>query len=233
MLDDFPTHPNLPPKIAPPETARMSTRKKITPPKPIHSMPAAVKTNKASGSHPVAPAKPGRPTSLSLDEIKSLIALVGKEPFQEFEFEAGDMKFRIRKDSIHAPAPQVTYAAAPTPQPFGQPVSHLMTQAPSVPAPAAYAIPEPAIPGIPMDDPDLHYITSPIVGTFYRAANTKASAFVNVGDKVRPGQTLCIVEAMKLMNEIECDITGEIVKVLVENGQPVEYGERLFQARVG
>ncbi|MDE3245872.1 MAG: acetyl-CoA carboxylase biotin carboxyl carrier protein [Acidobacteriota bacterium] len=170
---------------------------------------------------------------MDLDEIKSLIALVGKEPFQEFEFEAGDMKFRIRKDSIHAPAPQVTYAAAPTAQPFPQPVSHLMTQAPAIPAPAAFAIAEPAIPGIPMDDPDLHYITSPIVGTFYRAANPKASAFVNVGDKVRPGQTLCIVEAMKLMNEIECDITGEIVKVLVENGQPVEYGERLFQARVG
>ncbi|MBL0311684.1 MAG: acetyl-CoA carboxylase biotin carboxyl carrier protein [Holophagaceae bacterium] len=173
---------------------------------------------------------------MNLEEIKSLIALVGKEPFQEFEFEAGDIKFRIRKDSIHAPAPQVTYAAAATAQPYGSPVSHLMTQAAAVPAPAAYAIPEPGIPGIPgipMDDPDLHYITSPIVGTFYRAANPKASSFVSVGDKVRPGQTLCIVEAMKLMNEIECDITGEIVKVLVENGQPVEYGERLFAARVG
>lgn len=213
----------------------MSTRKKITPPKPKSTHPAAssTKTSKPVGPHTAAPAKSAGPSCLSLDEIKSLIALVGKEPFQEFEFEAGDMKFRIRKDSIHAPAPQVTYAAAPAQQPFGQPVSHLMTQAPSVPAPAAYAIAEPAIPGIPMDDPDLHYITSPIVGTFYRAANPKASAFVSVGDKVRPGQTLCIVEAMKLMNEIECDITGEIVKVLVENGQPVEYGERLFAARVG
>ncbi len=213
----------------------MSTRKKITPPKPkaTHPTPAAAKPNKASASHPAASAKSSGSTSLSLDEIKSLIALVGKEPFQEFEFEAGDMKFRIRKDSIHAPAPQVTYSSSPTSQPFGQPVSHLMTQAPTVPAPVAYAIPEPSIPGIPMDDPDLHYITSPIVGTFYRAANPKASAFVSVGDKVRPGQTLCIVEAMKLLNEIECDITGEIVKVLVENGQPVEYGERLFQARVG
>jgi acetyl-CoA carboxylase biotin carboxyl carrier protein len=171
---------------------------------------------------------------LTLDEIKSLIALVGKEPFQEFEFEAGDMKFRIRKDSIHAPAPQVTYATAPTTSSFGSPVSHMMAQAPPVPtAYAAAAAPDLGIPGIPMDDPDLHYITSPIVGTFYRSSNPKAPAFVSIGDKVRPGQTLCIVEAMKLMNEIECDITGEIVKVLVENGQPVEYGERLFAARVG
>ncbi len=213
----------------------MSTRKKIVPTKPraAHPAPSAAKGSKSAGSPSASTGRPNGPSCLNLDEIKSLIALVGKEPFQEFEFEAGDMKFRIRKDSIHAPAPQVTYAAAPAAQPFPQPVSHLMTQAPTVPAPAAFAIAEPAIPGIPMDEPGLHYITSPIVGTFYRAANPKASAFVNVGDKVRPGQTLCIVEAMKLMNEIECDITGEIVKVLVENGQPVEYGERLFAARVG
>lgn len=213
----------------------MSTRKKTTAPK-LKAAPAetpAVKAGKTSVPYHAAPPKSGRSTGLSLDEIKSLIALVGKEPFQEFEFEAGDMKFRIRKDSIHAPAPQVTYSSTPAAQPYGSPVSHLMAQAPPAAAPAVYAIPEPGIPEIPMDDPDLHYITSPIVGTFYRAANPKASSFVSVGDKVRPGQTLCIVEAMKLMNEIECDITGEIVKVLVENGQPVEYGERLFQARVG
>ncbi len=220
----------------------MSTRKKITAPKsaaaPAEAM--ATKAGKTSVSRHAAPPKSGGSAGLSLDEIKSLIALVGKEPFQEFEFEAGDMKFRIRKDSIHAPAPQVTYATAPTAPPFGSPVSHLMAQAPSALVPAAYALataaPEPGnpgIPGIPMDEPDLHYITSPIVGTFYRAANHNSPSFVSVGDKVRPGQTLCIVEAMKLMNEIECDITGEIVKVLVENGQPVEYGERLFAARVG
>ena len=84
-----------------------------------------------------------------------------------------------------------------------------------------------------MDEPGVHYITSPIVGTFYRASNSSSPSFVNPGDKVRPGQTLCIVEAMKLMNEIESDISGEIVKVLIENGQPVEYGERLFAVRVG
>ena len=217
----------------------MSTRKKTNAPNSSIVPTAArlAKARKTAAAHGSAPQKSGGATYLSLDEIKSLIALVGKEPFQEFEFEAGDMKFRIRKDSIHAPAPQVTYASAPSASSFGSPVSHLLAQAPTIPASAvpgsATAAPEPGIPGIPMEDPDLHYITSPIVGTFYRSSNPKAPSFVSVGDTVRPGQTLCIVEAMKLMNEIECDITGEIVKILVENGQPVEYGERLFAARVG
>jgi acetyl-CoA carboxylase biotin carboxyl carrier protein len=91
----------------------------------------------------------------------------------------------------------------------------------------------PAAPAAPAEEVGIHYITSPIVGTFYRSANPTAPSFVNPGDRVKPGQTLCIVEAMKLMNEIECDITGEVVRVLVENGQPVEYGERLFAVRIG
>ena len=214
----------------------MSTRKKFAAPKSTSAsaVTPATKPSRAAAPHPAAPPKAGRAVGLTLEEIKSLIALVGKEPFQEFEFEAGDMKFRIRKDSIHAPAPQVTYSTASASSPFGSPVSHMMAQAPPAPAPALLAMAATITePGIPMDEPGLHYITSPIVGTFYRASNPKSPSFVSIGDKVRPGQTLCIVEAMKLMNEIECDITGEIVKVLVENGQPVEYGERLFAARVG
>ena len=82
------------------------------------------------------------------------------------------------------------------------------------------------------EDPGVHHITSPIVGTFYRAPSATSAPFVQPGDFVKPGQTLCIVEAMKLMNEIECDVAGEVVAVLVENGQPVEYGERLFAIRV-
>ncbi len=84
-----------------------------------------------------------------------------------------------------------------------------------------------------MDEPGIHYVTSPIVGTFYRASNPSAAPYVSPGDYVKPGQTLCIVEAMKLMNEIESDVAGEVVKVLVENGTPVEYGERLFAVRIG
>ena len=82
-------------------------------------------------------------------------------------------------------------------------------------------------------DADLHPIASPIVGTFYRAPNPDADPYVKVGDFVEQGQTLCIVEAMKLMNEIECDVSGTVVKVLPENAQPVEYGEPLFQIRRG
>jgi acetyl-CoA carboxylase biotin carboxyl carrier protein len=91
----------------------------------------------------------------------------------------------------------------------------------------------PSQPAGPVDEPGIHYVTSPIVGTFYRASTPSAAPFVSPGDFVKPGQTLCIVEAMKLMNEIESDAAGEVVKVLVENGTPVEYGERLFAVRVG
>ena len=157
--------------------------------------------------------------TIGLEEIKSLIALVGREPFQEFEFEAGDMRFRIRKDG---PAP---IFHAPVAVPLGVSSAPLVH---SVQVPAF-----PAQPAVPQDEPGIHYVTSPIVGTFYRSSTPSAAPFVSTGDFVKPGQTLCIVEAMKLMNEIESDAAGEIVKVLVENGTPVEYGERLFAVRIG
>ena len=167
-----------------------------------------------------APAKASVQT-IGLEEIKSLIALVGREPFQEFEFEAGDMRFRIRKDGppavVQAPMAAPLVMAAPAP------MVH--------PVPVASSLPQP--PAAPADEPGIHYVTSPIVGTFYRASSPTAAPFVSPGDYVKPGQTLCIIEAMKLMNEIESDLAGEVVKVLVENGTPVEYGERLFAVRIG
>lgn len=180
---------------------KTSAASKKTPARPL------AKTTPAA---PKAPAKASVQT-IGLDEIKALIALVGREPFQEFEFEAGDMRFRIRKDG---PLP---VAQAPT---FSSPLAH---HPPATPA---------AQP-VPVDEPGIHYVTSPIVGTFYRASNPSAAPFVSPGDFVKPGQTLCIIEAMKLMNEIESDVAGEVVKVLVENGTPVEYGERLFAVRIG
>ncbi|HJK96097.1 MAG TPA: acetyl-CoA carboxylase biotin carboxyl carrier protein, partial [Polyangiaceae bacterium LLY-WYZ-14_1] len=83
------------------------------------------------------------------------------------------------------------------------------------------------------DDPNVVFVTSPFVGTFYRAPSPNDPAFVDVGDKIQPGQTLCIVEAMKLMNEIESDLAGTIVAILVDNGKPVEYGDQLFKVRKG
>jgi acetyl-CoA carboxylase biotin carboxyl carrier protein len=200
----------------------MSTsRKPSAAPKKLQTRPAA----KAKPAAPKTPAPAAAKTStktsvqtIGLDEIKALIALVGREPFQEFEFEAGDMRFRIRKDGPPAPfqPPVVAPVLMATP-----PVHHI---------PAAALAPAPAAP---VDEPGIHYVTSPIVGTFYRASNPTATPFVSPGDFVKPGQTLCIIEAMKLMNEIESDVAGEVVKVLVENGTPVEYGERLFAVRIG
>lgn len=197
----------------------MSTSRKMSPatkktqasPKP--TIAAAKTAPKALASLPSKAAV----QTIGLEEIKALIALVGREPFQEFEFEAGDMRFRIRKDGP-APAFQAPMAA-----PAGAaPMAH------------TFQLPAAAIqPALPVDEPGIHYVTSPIVGTFYRASNPSAAPFVSAGDFVKPGQTLCIVEAMKLMNEIESDAAGEVVKVLVENGTPVEYGERLFAVRIG
>lgn len=201
----------------------MSTARKKSAPKAKPAPKAKAAAPKVTRVAPVAPQPVG------LEEIKGLIALVAKEAFQEFEFEAGEMKFRIRKDGgapvvVAAPAPVMPAVA------YGSPVAHVPAQtvAPVI-APAA----APAAPVAPAEETGVHYITSPIVGTFYRSSNPTAPAFVNPGDRVRPGQTLCIVEAMKLMNEIECDVAGEVLRVLVENGQPVEYGERLFAIKVG
>ena len=156
--------------------------------------------------------------TLGLEDIKALIGLVAREHIDEFEMEAGDVKFRIRKGgaALPAPAPQSLTPAMPLP---------------AMPTHTLVAPAQPALEERP-EDPGIHHITSPIVGTFYRSATPNGPSYVQPGDFVKPGQTLCIVEAMKLMNEIECDVAGEVVAVLVENGQPVEYGERLFAVRV-
>jgi acetyl-CoA carboxylase biotin carboxyl carrier protein len=149
--------------------------------------------------------------ALGFEDIQTLISLVGREPIDELQFESRGVKLHIRKlPGVPAPAP------AP----------RQMAEAPVRTALAA-ALSEPEL-----EDPGIHPITSPIVGTFYRSPSANGAPFVQPGDFVKPGQTLCIVEAMKLMNEIECDVAGEVVAVLAENGQPVEYGERLFAIRV-
>jgi acetyl-CoA carboxylase biotin carboxyl carrier protein len=154
------------------------------------------------------------------EELCELIRLVGSTGVSAVEIEhAGG---RIRIDGA-TPVAAVVPAAAAAP-----------ATAPADAGPAAQ--PEPA-PGSAQaeaaadEDADLHYITSPIVGTFYRAPNPDADPYVRVGDAVDGGQTLCIVEAMKLMNEIESDVAGTIVKVFPDNAQPVEFGERLFAIR--
>jgi len=153
-----------------------------------------------------------------IEEIRELIELVGSSGVSSVEVEHAGSRVRIEGQApvvVAAPAPVAAGQAA------GAPAS---TSA----APAAEAG---ADAGRVDDEDGLHGITSPIVGTFYRAPNPDADPYVRVGDFVERGQTLCIVEAMKLMNEIECDTSGTIVKVLPENAQPVEYGEQLFMIR--
>src|SRR5215831_6359413 len=144
-------------------------------------------------------------------ELKELIEFLIEKDIAEFELERGDVKVRIKRAGelpSRSPAPDALAAAVSPP--------------PSSP-PAKAAAPGP--------EEELHVVHSPIVGTFYESPSPGSPPFVKTGDQVTVGQVLCIVEAMKLMNEIESDVAGEIVKKLVANGQPIEYGQDLFTIR--
>jgi len=160
-------------------------------------------------------------------ELKELIEFLIEKDIAEFELERGDVKMRAKRgQEVHVTAPPETryvHVAAPPPPP--PPVEY------PIPEVAAPAPPEKAKPPTAAEEPGLHEVKSPIVGTFYEAPSPGALSFVKVGDAVQVGQVLCIIEAMKLMNEIEADVSGEIVKRLVNNAQPVEYGQVLFLIR--
>ncbi|HEX4603583.1 MAG TPA: acetyl-CoA carboxylase biotin carboxyl carrier protein [Candidatus Angelobacter sp.] len=155
-------------------------------------------------------------------ELKELIDFLIEKDISEFELERGDVKVRIKRGGD--PATVITHAMSAAPMPMApQPVQ---TAAP-VHAPVQAAPPAPSA----APEEGLHTVKSPIVGTYYESPAPGSLPFVKAGDQVAAGQVLCIIEAMKLMNEIESDATGEIVKVLVNNGQPVEYGQPLFAIR--
>ena len=157
---------------------------------------------------------------MTLDEIKNLIEFIKGHDLSEFELEQDGVKIRVKSGSNHqhvVAMPPMTYAA-PAPQ---------MPVAPPAAVPAAAATPVSAGAADEAGG-ELAIVKSPIVGTFYRAAEPGAKPFVSVGDVVRKGQVLCIIEAMKLMNEIDSEYDGEITSVYIENGQAVQYGERLF-----
>jgi acetyl-CoA carboxylase biotin carboxyl carrier protein len=164
---------------------------------------------------------------LDLKELKEILQILEEKEITEFELEEEGMKLRIRK----AGAPSGNHAGPP-----GAVVSVMPAVMPSmapVPTAAAAPVAEPAAPAAPAEaaDPSLAVVKSPIVGTFYRTPDPNSPPFVDVGDRVRVGQVLCIIEAMKLMNEIEAEVAGEVVKVHRESGQPVQYGEALFSIR--
>ena len=159
-------------------------------------------------------------------EIKELIEFLVEKDIAEFELERGDLKLRVRRggDSTAARAAEQTHVIVPAILPGA-------AQPPA--APAAVAVPPQPAAGTPAasEEAGLHVVKSPIVGTFFEAPSPGSPPFVKVGDTVELGAVLCIVEAMKLMNEIESDMAGEIAKKFVANGQPVEYGQALFAIR--
>ncbi len=157
-------------------------------------------------------------------ELKELIEFLIEKDIAEFELERGDVKVKIKRAGehtvVHSHAEPRFYAVPPAPAPIAEVGS----------APAAAAAPL-AAPAKPAVEEGLHTVKSPIVGTFYEAPSPGAPPFVKVGDTVEVGQVLCIVEAMKLLNEIESDFAGEIIKKFASNGQPIEYGQELFVIR--
>ena len=160
--------------------------------------------------------------SVNMEELRELIALLRENGLAELELENEGFRVRLRRESsgyeaanVPAPPPApVPVPAAPAPAPVSTP-AHPGTQATTAAA----------------QDQDLHIITSPIVGTFYRSPSPTAEAFVKIGSNVEEESVVCIIEAMKLMNEIQAEASGEVVKIYVENGQPVEYGQPLFGIR--
>ena len=156
------------------------------------------------------------------EALKELMKFIARSNFIEFEMEREGFKLKLVKDvARHAAAPAGTGHQGGN----SLPAAHA-----PVPPPAQVAAPPLA--SSPAAAADIYQVTSPMVGTFYRASNPNAPPFVQAGDNVKKGQVLCIIEAMKLMNEIESEVSGEVLDIPVSNGQPVEYGEVLFRIRI-
>jgi acetyl-CoA carboxylase biotin carboxyl carrier protein len=145
---------------------------------------------------------------MDLRKLKTLIDLVADSGIAELEVTEGEDRVRIAKFSPAPAAAAVTVATASTP--------------------TAVAVPANGTNGQPVTEPEGHVVKSPMVGTFYRSPSPGAASFIELGQAVKPGDTLCIIEAMKLLNEIEAEVGGIVKQILVENGQPVEYGQPLF-----
>ena len=159
---------------------------------------------------------------MDLEQLKLILNLVREHELSEFEIEQEGLRLKIRKDAVGVPT-VVTHVQ--TPPAYGAPAAVSTPQAaPPAGGGAAAAADVDA-------DMELAVVKSPIVGTFYRSPDPGAPPFVDVGTPVKKGQVLCVIEAMKLMNEIDSEYDGEIVNIYVENGQPVQYGERLFAIR--
>jgi acetyl-CoA carboxylase biotin carboxyl carrier protein len=155
---------------------------------------------------------------LDHDQLRQLITLLGESDIQELKLEGDDFRLELRRN-LPASQPQVVMQAPPAPALVAAPVA-APSASPSAAPPAAAAV-----------RGDLLEITAPMVGTFYRASAPGEPAFVELGSRISVGQPICILEAMKLMNELEAEVSGEVVEILVENGTPVEFGQVLMRVR--
>jgi len=164
---------------------------------------------------------------MTFEEIKQLLEIVREHELSEFELEREDFKIRIRRQS----GAQVVTLASPVGPVASGTVPVIAAAVAPAPVPQTPAAPPAATSDDDESELEFAIVKSPIVGTFYRSPEPDAASFVEIGDVIRKNQVLCIIEAMKLMNEITSEYEGEIVKCYVENGQPVQYGERLFAIR--
>jgi acetyl-CoA carboxylase biotin carboxyl carrier protein len=161
--------------------------------------------------------RPIKNEPMKAKEIQDLIDFISKSGLEEVNIETEEFKIKVKRTS-DAPTRIIEHVTA-TPAPLAAPAPAAVTSAPA---------PAPAAPKAGNDESKYITIKSPMIGTFYRSASPESDVFVKVGDKVKAGQTVCIIEAMKLFNEIESEVSGTIVKVLVENASPVEYDQPLF-----
>ncbi len=171
------------------------------------------------------PSKKAPEASLNMEELRELTELIAQHGFTDFEFENENIRVRMRKElapQIVQPMQAVPSSVSVVPTVAAKPETQSVKLPETPPHPGAKAETEAAA------DEDLFKITSPIVGTFYRSSAPGAEPFVKIGSQVSAESIVCIIEAMKLMNEIQAETSGEVVKIYVENGQPVEYGQPLF-----
>lgn len=159
---------------------------------------------------------------LNFNELRELVTTLSQTDIAELTLKGADFELTLRKQGALAPS-----VAAPTPTPAAPVIVQTGETAPvpASPPPAAPPTPPPSV------DSSLVEITSPMVGTFYRAPAPEEPPFVDIGDRIQTGQTVCIIEAMKLMNELEAEVSGEVVEILVQNSEPVEFGQPLMRVR--
>jgi acetyl-CoA carboxylase biotin carboxyl carrier protein len=175
--------------------------------------------------------EPSPKASVNMDELRELIALLRENGLAELELEREDFRVRLRREGT---APAGDHAQQYVPAPVHAPAANPSAATAANPSESAPSQPAPTgaqAAGGASTDQDLHIIASPIVGTFYRSPSPTADPFVKIGSNVEAASVVCIIEAMKLMNEIQAEANGEVVKIYVENGQPVEYGQPLFGIR--